>query len=113
MDGSGGGGGGGGGGTGRMMAPGDHAMLAARPITGYRCMACDRPLDQLDVLPGPHIPTQQLPIRVPAATDVSTRGQAARSSARPGAGPDPLSPQSSTQKLQYNTDPNVRGVQNW
>ncbi|KAG2440350.1 hypothetical protein HXX76_004455 [Chlamydomonas incerta] len=112
MDGAG-GGGGGGGGTGRMMAPGDHAMLAARPITGYRCMACDRPLDQLDVLPGPHIPTQQLPIRVPAATDVSTRGQVARGSARPGVAPDPLSPQSSAQKLQYNTDPNVRGVQNW
>ncbi|KAG2455112.1 hypothetical protein HYH02_000932 [Chlamydomonas schloesseri] len=102
-----------GGGTGRLMTPGDHAMLAARPITGYRCMACDRPLEQLDVLPGPHIPTQQLPIRVPAATDVSTRSQGARASARPGMGPEPLSPQSSAQRLAYNTDPNVRSVQNW
>ncbi|GFR41375.1 hypothetical protein Agub_g2058, partial [Astrephomene gubernaculifera] len=89
------------------MNPGDHAMLAARPITGYRCMACDRPLDQLDVLPGPHIPTQQLPIRVPAASDTATRTQV-----RSGRG-DPLSPQSSSQRLPYNNDLNVRNVQNW
>ncbi|PNH12269.1 hypothetical protein TSOC_000760 [Tetrabaena socialis] len=94
-------------GTGRNPL-GDHAMLASRPIVGYRCMACDRPLDQLDMLPGPHIPTQQLPARVaPPAMEVPTRGiKSGRA--------EPLSPQSSAQRQQQMTnDPNVRGVQNW
>ncbi|EFJ44837.1 hypothetical protein VOLCADRAFT_106223 [Volvox carteri f. nagariensis] len=91
----------------RLVAPGDHAMLAARPITGYRCMACDRPLDQLDVSPGPHVPTQQLPVRVPAATDTVSRSQV-----RSGRG-DPLSPQASAQRLAYANDPNARNGQNW
>ncbi|KXZ56431.1 hypothetical protein GPECTOR_1g384 [Gonium pectorale] len=91
------------------LPPGDHAMLAGRPITGYRCMACDRPLDQLDNQPGPYIPTQQLPVRVPAMAPVA---DAIRPQARSGRG-DPLSPQTSSQRLQYNNDPNVRAVQNW
>lgn len=39
---------------------GDHAMLSAKPIMGYKCMACDRPLDKLDKSPGPYLPTHQL-----------------------------------------------------
>ncbi|GIL72562.1 hypothetical protein Vretimale_4311 [Volvox reticuliferus] len=93
--------------SGSRIPPGDHAMLAARPITGYRCMACDRPLDQLDVSPGPHVPTQQLPVRVPAATDTTSRSQV-----RSGRG-DPLSPQGSSQRLVYGNDPNARNAQNW
>ncbi|GLC35979.1 hypothetical protein PLESTB_000525600 [Pleodorina starrii] len=91
----------------RISPPGDHAMLAARPITGYRCMACDRPLDQLDVSPGPHVPTQQLPVRVPAGSDATVRTQV-----RSGRG-DPLSPQASSQRLAYNNDPSVRSIQQW
>ncbi|GIL43429.1 hypothetical protein Vafri_910 [Volvox africanus] len=93
--------------SGSRIPPGDHAMLAARPITGYRCMACDRPLDQLDVSPGPHVPTQQLPVRVPAATDTTSRSQV-----RSGRG-DPLSPQGSSQRLVYSNEPNGRNAQNW
>ncbi|KAL0040320.1 hypothetical protein WJX77_003396 [Trebouxia sp. C0004] len=44
-----------------MMRDGDHAMLAGKPLQGYRCMACDRPLAKLDpdmggFVPGPHMP---------------------------------------------------------
>ncbi|KAG2499133.1 hypothetical protein HYH03_002716 [Edaphochlamys debaryana] len=99
----------GGGGTGKhSMAPGDHAMLAARPITGYRCMACDRPLNQLDNEPGPFIPTNLLPMRGAPAAD-SARGVR---SGRPAGGE--LSPQASSSRVaQFNMDPNVRAVQNW
>ncbi len=93
---------------GPRMAPGDHAMLAARPIQGYRCMACDRPLDTLDTLPGPHIPTAQLPVR---GSPVDPSGRVQARSGRQGA--DQLSPQPSADKLKPNHDPNVRGVQNW
>lgn len=40
-----------------VRGDGDHTMLAAKPLGGYRCMACDRPLGALDASPGPHLPT--------------------------------------------------------
>eukprot|EP00878_Enallax_costatus_P029505 GHUV01031999.1.p1 GENE.GHUV01031999.1~~GHUV01031999.1.p1 ORF type:complete len:325 (+),score=131.41 GHUV01031999.1:198-1172(+) len=45
---------------------GDHTMLAAKPLAGYRCMACDRPLGSLDPSPGPYLPSGQMPLPVPA-----------------------------------------------
>ncbi|KAK9826400.1 hypothetical protein WJX81_008414 [Elliptochloris bilobata] len=33
----------------------DYAMLACRPLLGYRCMSCDRSLQGLDGCAGPHI----------------------------------------------------------
>ncbi len=59
-------------GTGRL-ADGDHAMLSGKPLLGYRCMACDRPLDKLNDKPGPVIPTAQMPVRVHASPDVSNK----------------------------------------
>ena len=57
--------GGGGAGSGLSRVPdGDHAMLSSKPLLGYRCMACDRPLEKLDERPGPHIPTNQMPVNV-------------------------------------------------
>lgn len=43
---------------------GDHAMLSSKPLLGYRCMACDRPLEKLDENPGPYIPTNLMPVNV-------------------------------------------------
>ncbi|KAJ9525337.1 hypothetical protein QJQ45_003294 [Haematococcus lacustris] len=81
----------------------DHAMLAGKALLGYRqvthptppapsrtagpvpqatiasssgtcmCMACDRPLERLDEKPGPYIPTYQMPVKVPAAPDTSSK----------------------------------------
>eukprot|EP01025_Chloroclados_australasicus_P049196 TRINITY_DN55944_c0_g1_i1.p1 TRINITY_DN55944_c0_g1~~TRINITY_DN55944_c0_g1_i1.p1 ORF type:complete len:118 (-),score=2.78 TRINITY_DN55944_c0_g1_i1:17-370(-) len=31
-------------------------MLSSKPLLGYRCMACDRPLEKLDDKTGPFIP---------------------------------------------------------
>ena len=62
-----GGGGGGmmGGGGGLTRVPdGDHAMLSSKPLLGYRCMACDRPLEKLDEKPGPYVPSNQMPVNV-------------------------------------------------
>ncbi len=42
------------------MADGDHAMLSGKPLMGYRCLACDRPLEKLDEKPGPYLPTHQV-----------------------------------------------------
>jgi hypothetical protein len=39
------------------IRPGDHAMLSSKPLLGLRCMACDRPLDAVDELPGPFVPS--------------------------------------------------------
>lgn len=44
------------------MADGDYAMLSSKPLAGYRCMACDRPLQGLDERPGPYIPTNVMPL---------------------------------------------------
>lgn len=40
---------------------GDHAMLSSKPLMGYRCMACDRPLGSLEQSPGPYLPTGLMP----------------------------------------------------
>lgn len=46
--------------AGQRVPEGDHAMLSGKPLMGYRCMACDRPLEKLDERPGPYIPTYQV-----------------------------------------------------
>ena len=46
--------------TGRLADPGDHAMLSGKPLMGYRCLACDRPLEGLDAERGPYLPTTQV-----------------------------------------------------
>ncbi|KAL0045027.1 hypothetical protein WJX82_005766 [Trebouxia sp. C0006] len=47
-----------------MMRDGDHAMLAGKPLQGYRCMACDRPLAKLDPDMGGFVPGPYMPISV-------------------------------------------------
>jgi hypothetical protein len=42
------------------MADSDHAMLSGKPLMGYRCLACDRPLEKLDERSGPYLPSQQV-----------------------------------------------------
>ncbi|KAL6752874.1 hypothetical protein V8C86DRAFT_2739294 [Haematococcus lacustris] len=84
----------------------DHAMLAGKALLGYRCMACDRPLERLDEKPGPYIPTYQMPVKVPAAPDTSSKV------AQRG-----LSPETSTvsqgKLVKKPFDPSHRGPQNW
>eukprot|EP00210_Caulerpa_lentillifera_P003468 g3310.t1 len=48
-----------------MMPFGDHAMLSAKPILGYKCMACDRPLEKIDAEQGPFVPRNILPATKP------------------------------------------------
>lgn len=50
---------------------GDHTMLASKPLAGYRCMACDRPLGSLDASPGPFLPTGALPVTLPSGADLA------------------------------------------
>lgn len=40
-------------------------MLSAKPVLGYKCMACDRPLEKLDVEQGPYLPSNVLPATRP------------------------------------------------
>ncbi|GMH39092.1 hypothetical protein BSKO_06990 [Bryopsis sp. KO-2023] len=40
---------------------GDYAMLSTKPMVGYKCMACDRPLEKLGQYAGPYIPNDKLP----------------------------------------------------
>eukprot|EP00879_Flechtneria_rotunda_P012731 GHRR01013295.1.p1 GENE.GHRR01013295.1~~GHRR01013295.1.p1 ORF type:complete len:345 (+),score=158.58 GHRR01013295.1:22-1035(+) len=51
---------------------GDHTMLAAKPLAGYKCIACDRPLGTLDVNPGPYLPTGQMPVSLPTAAELTS-----------------------------------------
>ena len=44
------------------IADGDHAMLSSKPLQGYKCMACDRPIPVLDERPGPYIPANRMPM---------------------------------------------------
>lgn len=53
---------------------GDHSMLSGKPLGGYRCMACDRPLAALDSRPGPHLPTGQLPVSLASGAEVVAAG---------------------------------------
>ncbi|KAJ9526131.1 hypothetical protein QJQ45_009588 [Haematococcus lacustris] len=108
-------------GPGQRNPESDHAMLAGKALLGYRqvthptpsapsrtagpvlqatiasspgtcmCMACDRPLERLDEKPGPYIPTYQMPVKVPAAPDTSSKGKLVKK---------PF-------------DPSHRGPQNW
>lgn len=60
-----------------QASDGDHSMLSGKPLGGYRCMACDRPLVALDSRPGPYLPTGQLPVSLPSGAEVAVAaGQA-------------------------------------
>ncbi|KAK9796982.1 hypothetical protein WJX73_006588 [Symbiochloris irregularis] len=44
---------------------GDHALLSRKPaLTGYTCMACDRPLDKLAAYTLPGMPTKRMPAQI-------------------------------------------------
>eukprot|EP00798_Chlamydomonas_sp_ICE-L_P000441 gene441-1839_t len=47
----------------RAVAEGEHAMISGKPLLGFKCMACDRPLDKLDGTSGPYIPNQMMPTK--------------------------------------------------
>lgn len=57
-----------------QVSDGDHSMLSGKPLGGYRCMACDRPLSALDARPGPHLPTGQLPVSLASGAEVAAGG---------------------------------------
>lgn len=60
-----------------QASDGDHSMLSGKPLGGYRCMACDRPLATLDSRPGPHLPTGQLPVSLSSGAEAAvSAGQA-------------------------------------
>lgn len=40
---------------------GDYAMLAGKPLTGYKCMSCDHPLERLNSKRAEHVPGGSLP----------------------------------------------------
>ncbi len=53
---------------------GDHAMLSGKLLGGYRCMACDRPLQRLDERPGPYVPGYAMLPPPPATAATATPG---------------------------------------
>jgi hypothetical protein len=55
----------------------DHSMLSGKPLGGYRCMACDRPLSTLNARPGPHLPTGQLPVSLASWAELMATAGAA------------------------------------
>jgi hypothetical protein len=86
---------------------GDHAMLSAKPVFGYRCMACDRPLDKLDESPGPYRPQKAMPTRT---TEASDRTSPKRDTGTAGA----LRSREGPVKLKAGSyDPAARGPQTW
>ena len=40
---------------------GDYAMLAGKPLTGYKCMSCDHPLEKLNAKRADYVPGGSLP----------------------------------------------------
>ena len=44
----------------RVVPRGNKAILSGKPLSGYRCMGCDRPLGKLVQVPGPFVPTNIL-----------------------------------------------------
>ena len=44
----------------RVVPRGNKAILSGKPLLGYRCMGCDRPLGKLVQVPGPFVPTNIL-----------------------------------------------------
>jgi hypothetical protein len=90
-----------------LIPSGDHAMLAGKPaVLGYRCLACDRPLDKLDPNPGTFMPPGQLPTK----TQTSVPQEKQSISGRKGA----LSPEPSANNLKRAAyDPAQRGPQQW
>lgn len=55
------------------------SVLAGKPLGGYRCMACDRPLEKLDEAPGPYVPQNIFPDGAPRLVLVLLRPAAALS----------------------------------
>jgi hypothetical protein len=49
-------------------------VLSSKPLLGYRCMACDRPLPTLDERPGPYIPAGRMPPPVPSGQPAAVGG---------------------------------------
>lgn len=47
----------------KRLPDGDYAMLSSKPLFGYRCMSCDRPLDKLESQPGYYVPSELFPTR--------------------------------------------------
>ena len=60
---------------------GKKAMLSGKQLQGFRCMACDRPLNKLGRAPGKHISTNALINHVDHSTD-KQRGLASREGGR-------------------------------
>ncbi|MEW5309753.1 MAG: hypothetical protein WDW38_001615 [Sanguina aurantia] len=96
---------------GHQRLEGDHAMLASKPLTGYRCLACDRPLEKLDEARGPHIPSQVMPN--PNYPETPLRAN--RFTQQPAKESSNLSTPSTAGGLRKTTayDPSLRGPQNW
>ncbi|MEW5303289.1 MAG: hypothetical protein WDW36_005995 [Sanguina aurantia] len=96
---------------GHRLMEGDHAMLASKPLTGYRCLACDRPLEKLDEARGPHIPSQVMP----NPNYPETPQRANRFTQQPAKESSNLSTPSTAGGLRKTTayDPSLRGPQNW
>lgn len=70
-------------------------MLSTKPVLGYKCMACDRPLDRLDQTPGPYLPTKKL-------RNFGRTSPESRSDAESSRQPSPCTP-----------DVDRRGPQHW
>ncbi|KAK9835644.1 hypothetical protein WJX74_004933 [Apatococcus lobatus] len=66
-------------------ADGDFAILASRPIMGYKCMACDRPLAHLEDKSGPAVSSNFLPAR--PGVDARRMGNAKVEEGRGRSGP--------------------------
>ncbi|GAX86215.1 hypothetical protein CEUSTIGMA_g13628.t1 [Chlamydomonas eustigma] len=96
---------------GSRMADSDHAMLSGKPLMGYRCLACDRPLEKLDERSGPYLPSQQMPISPEVSTKKVPKGSVIGPEASGAAPGSAVVPGSSRLRKAY--DPSQRGPQNW
>lgn len=74
----------------RVVPRGNKAILSGKPLSGYRCMGCDRPLGKLVQVPGPFVPTNILDNHFKDHTPVHAAGWRAASpkkrASRGGAG---------------------------
>lgn len=52
-------------------------MLSGKPLGGYRCLGCDRPLGALAERSGPHIPGGLLPVSVASGAEAAVGAYAA------------------------------------
>ena len=63
----------------RVVPRGNKAILSGKPLSGYRCMGCDRPLGKLVQVPGPFVPTNILDNHFKDHTPVHAAGWRASS----------------------------------